>query len=481
MHLNYLGLILLFLLAACSEPPPVITPPPPDVESPKLSLAGETSRVVTGASVTLEGQLGSDATSFIYRLNGGEAKDVLASVVEGAFKIVIEGLAPGTTTITLEATDAAGNKTVSEAVTVVLVDLNGTWGSQQALYRICTVRVKTALVLKLASGSDGFTGSLTTGFGGDYKVSPLTFQLSETGLVEAPVSFPSEFQGEPAILGSLRLQLKDMTLTAQLVYNDGQRCNPNDETPQDVVVEATLKKDVDVPPPPPDDTLEPNNDQAQASDISLTNGKDLVLVYKNRDWFKIVLTGPSIIKMPFTTTQRGAGATLRLYDARGLVGEAFQVRSTTKPENQAIWGVAAGTYYLEVQGYPYPITQASMPYRLSFSAVVTPDAPFEPNDSAAKAFNITLPFRANLYLQEKDQDWFKFTLQKESSLTFGAIVAGSSLYNSSLKLIATDQDFFFLEPLLPGTYYLKIEELGGAIPYTLSLSAKPVPVSVAQP
>jgi hypothetical protein len=161
------------------------------------------------------------------------------------------------------------------------------------------------------------------------------------------------------------------------------------------------------------------------------------------------------------------------------VGEAFQINDATKPENQAIWGVAAGTYYLEVQGYPHPITQASMPYRLSFSAVVTPDAPFEPNDSAAKAFDITLPFSENLYLQENDEDWFKFTLQKESSLTFGSIVSGSSLYNRDLKLIATDQDFFFLEPLLPGTYYLKIEELGGAIPYTLSLAAQPCPCSPA--
>lgn len=474
MHLNYLGLILLFLLVACSEPPPVITPPPPDVESPKLSLAGETSRVVTGASVTLEGQLGPDATSFVYRLNGGEAKDVLASVVEGAFKIVIEGLAPGTTTITLEATDAAGNKTVSEAVTVAVVDVRGTWGSHKAVYQICNRKITSVLVVTLTETEAGLTGSLTTGFGGDYKVSALTGQFDKSGLLETPVRFPAEFAGEPEIEGQVRLQLTEAALTAELAYNDGQRCDPNDETPVNVVVKGTLLKGVAVPPPPPDDTLEPNNDQAQASDISLANGKDLVLVYKNRDWFKIVLTGPSIIKMPFTTTQRGAGATLRLYDARGLVGEAFQVRSTTKPENQAIWGVAAGTYYLEVQGYPYPITQASMPYRLSLSAVVTPDAPFEPNDSAAKAFNITLPFRANLYLQEKDQDWFKFTLQTESSLTFGAIVAGSSLYDSSLKLIATDQDFFFLEPLLPGMYYLKIEELGGAIPYTLSLSAKPV-------
>lgn len=481
MFKNLLGFLLFVVFCvACSDPPPPPPQPlPPDTQSPELSLSGLSNRILTTPSTVLEGTLALDVTSFVYRLNGGEPKDLLPSVTQGAFKVTVEGLVPGSNTIVLEAGDAAGNKTVSEPLTINVVDATGLWGSHTAEYRVCVYTIPNVFVVSLTPSPEGFTGLLTTGVGANYKVSTISGHFDESGLLESSVRFPPEFEGDPEILGTVRLQLRDTDVAAHLVYNDGQRCSPNDETPVDVHVEGNLLKGVDVPPLPPDDRLEPNNDETSATRVSLPyRNANLTLVRKNSDWFKLEVTTPSVITVMLETAQINAGATVRLRNLSGTVGEPFFPvhRELPKPPDQMSWGVEAGEYFLEVEGFPY-FLEAAMPYKLTVRAVATPDARFEPNNTPRTAFDIALPFSEELYLQEDDRDWFRFTLTEDSDISFSAIVIpGMRLYSddivrdSKTKPLREDDDFFLPIRLVAGTYYLQIREIGGARPYTLGFS-----------
>lgn len=489
MFKSLLGLLLLFVFCiACSElAKPPSTPPqplPPDTQSPELSISGLSERVLTTSSAVLEGTLALDVTSFVYRLNDGEPKDLFAGVKDGAFKVTVEGFVAGTNTIVLEATDAAGNKTVSEPLTINVVDAPGLWGNHTAEYRVCKAKLRTVFVVSLRASSEGFTGLLTTGFGAAYKVSELSGTFDESGLLETGVRFPPEFEGEDEIVGSLRLQLRDTDIAAQLVYNDGQRCSPNDETPVDVQIDGDLLRGVDLPPLPPDDRLEPNNDQTTATRVSLPyrNGR-LTLLRKNLDWFRFEVTTPSVITMNLETTQFDAGATVRLYDNAGsVVGEPFfaPYREPTDPPNKAEWGVGKGVYFLGIEGFPY-FQEAAMPYTLNVSAVATPDATTEPNNTPATASNISLPFCETLFLTEKDVDWFRFSLTRTTTVSFTSLLAGAtSLYDSDLKLLSTDADFIDLPPLPRGDYYVQVkasEDAVGTLEYTLGLNQQCLPPS----
>jgi hypothetical protein len=487
MFKSLLGLLLVFVFCiACSEPPPPPPPPQPsapDTQSPELKLSGLSSRVLTTSSTVLEGTLALDVTSFVYRLNEGEPKDLLPSVKEGAFKVTVEGLVPGSNTLVLEATDAAGNKTVSEPLTLEVVNATGRWGSHKAEYLVCNAKIPTVFVVNLTASPEGFTGLLTTGYGADYKVSTVTGRFDESGLLESSVRFPPEFAGEPNILGTVRLQLGDTDLSAQLVYNDGQRCSANDETPVDVVVQGDLLRGVDVPPLPADDTLEPNNDKTSARRLALPyRNAALTLVRKNVDWFRLEVKTPSVITVSLGTTQRGAGATVKLYNAAGVVGEPFfpAYQVAPKPPDGASWGVEAGEYFLEIAGFPHPL-EAAMPYTLSVSAVATPDATSEPNNTPATATRISVPFCKTLYLTEKDVDWFRFSLTGTTNVSFTTwLVGATSLYDSNLKLLSSDADFIDLAPLPRGDYYVQVkasENAVGTLEYTLGLNKECLPRS----
>ncbi len=457
MFKSLFGLLLFFVVCtACSQPPT-------DKQSPELNLAGTMTRTVTGSRVTLEGELDPEVTSFVYRLNDAEAKDVFSSVTEGHFKVTIEGLAPGANTIVLEAKDASGNKTVSEPVTVTVIAVAGLWGSHQVPYQICDGALPTVLVVELTPSPEGFTGSVSTGFGGDYKVSAFSGQFGDTGVLETPVRFPGEFLGDPEITGTMRLQFVGSNLGVRLVYNDGQRCNPSDDVTVDVVVEGELQKGVDLPPLPPDDTLEPNNDKTKATPAVLPYfGTDLVLVRKNSDWFRLEVTAASVITVTFDTAQPVAGAILTLYDNSRKIGDSFFPVHRRKPLKPDSWGwtVAQGVYWLEVQGTPF-FLEAAMPYDLTIEAVNTVDAEFEPgNNAPATAPTISLPFCKTLTLPAKDEDWFRFSLAQPTELSFTAFLFGGTyLYDSKLNLLNPDNqgNFSYDVPLPKGEYFVQIK------------------------
>jgi hypothetical protein len=472
---------------------------PPDTEKPELALNGEASRLTTNTQVTLEGNLASDVVKFIYRLNGSEPNDVTASVTNGVFKVVLD-LPAGTNTVVFEASDAAGNVTVSEPITLVVVDLNGVWGSLDTRFSFCDAAENDdVLVLSLEQTPSGITGTVTTGFGGDYKRGTLTGQVNENNVLEAQVSFPSLIEGIPSATGTLRFEVAADTLTGELNYQDGQTCSENDETPATTVVSGTLVKGVGVPPLPSDDALEPNDTQASATPARLPyqSPSDLVLLRNNTDWYRLELSAPSVLTLNVTTTQRLAGFTLRLYGATGLLDEprfAYNV-----PQYQTAWGLGAGTYWLEVVGSPF-FKEAAMPYGVSLSARPTPDALFEPNDTPADAHVIpSLPFRDSVYLQVDDVDWFRFTLlappaRQMNVLSFtGIVIPGLTLYSAKTDAqgrvipdaeLCKDDDFSFdIRNLAAGTYYLRVQELGSGDPitFTLAFSNKLVPETQPRP
>jgi hypothetical protein len=478
----------LLILVSCGGEPPQ-PPPPPDVEKPELTLTGETSRVATTSSITLEGKIGADTTSFVYRLNDGDPKDLLPKVSEGVFSVVVEGLVPGANTIVLEAADAAGNKTLSEVITVIVVDPNGLWGSYAARITACEETDTRYLndrgyvfVVKLEQTSAGLTGVVTSGIGGLYKVAPFTAQLDEAGVLEADLLFPAEFEGESDFPGKLRLRLEGETFTGVLSYQDGRTCSENDEALATTVVTGTLLKGVGVPPMPPDDALEPNDDQTSATAITLPyhSPADTVIIRGNNDWFRFNVTASSVVSLELTTTQAFAGFTFILHSATGPLGEPrFAYNRATF---STAWGVGPGTYYLEVVGNPY-YRVADLPYGFTLSAEPTPDALFEPNNREGEAREITLPFQQTLYLQADDEDWFRFHLDREATLLFSDLVfPGMTLYSTKMdgtgKLVSDavlyqDDDFFFeLEDLPAGTYYLQVKESGTIGPYTLAFAIK---------
>ncbi|MGL4611645.1 MAG: hypothetical protein ACRCYY_18530 [Trueperaceae bacterium] len=441
-----------------------------DKSNPELTLEGETERVVANSSVRLEGKVSEDTITLLYRLNGGKPQNALVTVTKGTFELVIEGLQAGDNTIILEATDAAGNTTVSEVVTVFVMDVRGVWGSITAPFRFCDFSDEASvLVVKLEpTDSSVINGTVTTGFGGDYRLGTLTGQFTTNNVIEGSVVFPAGASNSQEALGTLRLTINKDSLSAELEYQDGQSCSENDTALASTFVSGFLVKDVDVPPLPPDDALEPNDTLATATTISLPYQKNAITLRGNDDWFRFDIRKSSLITLSLSTSQTQGSFGLQLYNAKGPIGEA---RFASDPfPFETTWGVEAGTYYLEVIGDPY-YKVADLPYAISLSAKATPDAQFEPNNRAAEAAQISLPFQEELYLEEGDEDWFKFTLSKESQLSFGEITTGSSLYNAQLEQIATEQDFYFPMTLAAGTYYLRVEELGGATSYSVSMSA----------
>jgi hypothetical protein len=486
MKKRFVGFLYLWLLLVCLVLSACDSFQPPDTEKPELILSGEASRLTTNPSVTLEGKLAPDVVKFVYRLNGGEPQDATASIRDGVFSLILENLPPGTNTVVFEATDGAGNVTVSDPITLVVVDLNGVWGNPNSLYELCGQSSDgNVLVLSLEQTPSGITGTVTTGFGGDYKKGTLTGAVSTENTLEAAVSFPSIIEGIPSATGTLTFEVEEGALTGLLSYQDGLTCSANDETPATTSVSSTLLKGVDVPPLPPDDALEPNDAQASATPVTLPyeSPQELVFLRNNPDWYKLELTASAVITLLVTMPQEFSGLTLQLYDAQGAIEEkrfAYNV-----PKYGTVWGLGAGTYYLEVLGSPF-YKVADMPYTFTLKAEATPDALFEPNDTVAQAFVIdTLPFDEQLYSQAGDEDWFRFRLLAASKVRFSKFpFAGMTLYSAKRdtatgklvvnKVIAQD-DFFFPLNLATGYYFLQVVESGTIGPYDLAFAIDTTP------
>lgn len=472
---------------------------PPDTENPEVTLSGETDRLTTNSDVTLEGNLALDVVKFVYRLNGGDPRDVTASISDGVFKIVLEDLPVGTHTVVFEATDAAGNVTVSEPVTLVIVDLNGVWGSVNGAFKRCerpTIN-DYVLVLNVQQTGPTVTGTVTAEFSAPYLQGTFSGVVSNENVLEAQVSFPSAVEGIPSATGTLTFKVEADKLTGELSYIDGSTCSENDPTPAPTTINATLTKGVDVPPLPPDDALEQNDTLETATPLATLpyqSPTDFVLIRDDPDWYKVVLTESSVLSLSLGTEQNEAGFILQLYNDNGPVDETRI--SLIKIPNEVFvyetdWGLAAGVYYLRITGTPY-FKQSAMPYTFRLRAVPTPDALLEPNDSADQAYVIeTLPFSEEIYLQSGDADWFRFSLQEPPKgqinvLKFSGIVfPGMTLYSTKKdaggklvpdKELYKDDDFFFdLQGLAAGSYFLRVQESGsvGAFTLAFALSLEP--------
>jgi hypothetical protein len=491
--------VLCFIVVACDSQPP-------DTEKPELILSGEPSRVMTVSSITLEGNVAKDVVKFVYRLNGGEAQDITATITEGVFKITLENLPVGANTVILEASDAAGNVTVSEPITFVIVDLNGVWGTHAGLFDLCgnpTIN-DYVLVLNMQQSGASVSGTVTAEFSIPYLQGTFSGTINNENILEAEVTFPSPVEGIAAAIGTLTFEVKEDVLEGEFVYLDGETCTANDETPAAKTVSASLVKGVEVPPLPADDGLESNDTLETATPLTALpyqSPTDLILIRDNPDWYELTLRESSVLTLSLDTVQNGSGFILELYDANGpLDTPRFPSKIPDTAVGDEVWGLAAGRYYLKVLGTPF-FKEAAMPYSFLLSAEPTPDVLFEPNNTAATAYEIdALPFRGEIFLQDDDEDWFVFTLpepadasKRMNALKFSGIVfPGMKLFSSKTdpggklvpdKELCRDDDFFFdLQPVPGGKYYLQIKESGTTGPFTLSFAAlqKPVPSNVPE-
>ncbi len=109
--------------------------------------------------------------------------------------------------------------------------------------------------------------------------------------------------------------------------------------------------------------------------------------------------------------------------------------------------------------------------------------PFEPNNSAATAASVTLPFSNNQLKisSATDTDWFKFSVVLKSTVSVKLAMAKAQgdldiqLYSSAGKLLYKSESSTQLEnitaSLAPGVYYLKVFGYQGATnAYSLKIS-----------
>jgi hypothetical protein len=229
--------------------------------------------------------------------------------------------------------------------------------------------------------------------------------------------------------------------------------------------------------PFPDAGLEPNNEVATATAITLPHEQQGYLQSLDEDWYKFTLSSAQLVTLDL------GQATGNLYYELFAEGEAHSFNYYAAPVQQ---GLNAGTYYLHLATQSYNVGQA---YTLKLSGQNLPDQTYEPNNSFNSARTVTLPFNQDLYLTTGDEDWFKFTVTGEQVLSFG----GSTLNGGVAVYLYNDQGQLLKESsfqssslavaylVSAGTYYLKFVPGYYAAAYTVSVSTEALPDVALEP
>ena len=236
------------------------------------------------------------------------------------------------------------------------------------------------------------------------------------------------------------------------------------------------------------DEVEPNNSAGQANPIAI--GETLLHALNpadDEDWLTFTLTRTSSV----TATTSGASGDTRLwlyddalnelaFDDDGGAGLFSSITVTCDGTP-----LPAGTYYLRVNEFSGGVLDE---FSISLTGAFCPDE-IEPNNSAGEANPIAIGETLLHALNPAgDEDWLTFTLTEISGVT--ATTSGVSgdtrlwLYDAALTEIAfndDDGDSLFssitvscdVDPLPPGTYYLKVDEFSGNVlaEFFISLSS----------
>jgi hypothetical protein len=399
---------------------------------PVLTLTGETTRIVTGSSMVVEGELSdnSKVTSFSYSLNGGASQNVLSALSGKVFKFTIDGLTEGENKIVLVAADATGNQietelSVRKDVSAPLSgDVSGLWGNQQTPYTSCGESSSVNVIFDFKQSAAALTGVLKVGFVGNITTLQFTGGIDATNLLEGTAI---DGQSNKVVV---KLKLENDTLKGDLTFKNAHSCTFG--TLEDFVLPVVLQKGVDLPPPPADDALEPNDRREQASPVSANSTHDLIFTYANPDWLTFTLdkTQKVTAKVTHASAPTGAYLSMSLVDAKG---SWISGGSTTA--DTTFWMLSPGTYYLQLQMNPFDTP--ALGYKLQLSTEdLTQDA-YEPNDDATVATPITLPFNQTLYLHSQDKDWFRIDLAAAKLLDIqNPDDIGIVIYDEGLQVIS---------------------------------------------
>jgi hypothetical protein len=235
---------------------------------------------------------------------------------------------------------------------------------------------------------------------------------------------------------------------------------------------------------PRDDAFEPNNSSAAAALVA--PGLHSNLECKDDDWYQIVVTEESNIKVHVNFTNATGDLDMVLTDSSGA--QLDKSESTADSETVRKNAVAPGSYRVRVFGY----SGAKAPYSMIVTVEATGngasngnnsnngDDAFEDNDSQGSAAVITVGIHPNLVC--KDKDWYKITVPSNSTLTFKISFQNAAgdldmvLTNAAGTVLersetTTDIEAVRKSNLSAGTYYVRIYGYQGAqAPYDLTVS-----------
>lgn len=230
-----------------------------------------------------------------------------------------------------------------------------------------------------------------------------------------------------------------------------------------------------------DDSLEPNNSLAAASDLGPIAGQFVRegLAEFDDDWYRFATsdtgTASSFAQIDFAHSD--GDLDLELRDSAGTLIERSE--SVTDRERISLDGQPAGTYYLHAYGYA---AASNSQYTLTIDApeVVSQGDRFESNNDFDSATNLSTLQGAHDYSDLSissggDVDFLRFTMAADGtandgiSLTF-ADADGDldmQLFDADQQYLAvsqgvTDNEYISLSGLSAGTYYLYIYGYEGA-------------------
>jgi len=198
------------------------------------------------------------------------------------------------------------------------------------------------------------------------------------------------------------------------------------------------------------------------------------------DWFKFNLatTGRKSSYIGIDFKQWAGDLDLYLYDANGT--QLDYAKSVTDNERISLKGLAAGDYYVKVEGYEGNINEYKLVYSLPEPIVLTDD--YEKGDNKAHSYHlgklskqITLDAAIS---RSDDQDYYMFQLPKKGlscdtiTLTYDDEIGDLDLYlygSNGMTLLATSQNTsggteqISLAGMKHGVYYVAVKAKNGGL------------------
>jgi hypothetical protein len=208
------------------------------------------------------------------------------------------------------------------------------------------------------------------------------------------------------------------------------------------------------------------------------------------DFYSFTVSGPSIVRFEMTAYRNGVNrGTAFYYDTYIYLYDQDGVTQLTSDDDSYFYDSSiqykfdtAGTYFLRV----FEFDTADSEYFLSYkrTSASAPDEN-ESNDTTATANSIAYGGRVNGDIDVGDVDYFKFTGKKGDMVRlqyFDSSNAQGKVDDVNVSLIGIDEvtalgtggdgDFQTLTTILQdtGTFFIKVDPVGGATTYTLELT-----------